>query len=198
MKKVLLVVCMFFLCAGSPYASSVMDFEDLGYTTQYGSLTEYNGFTFTGVNWINGSFYTHPNWTAGINGQYAIATRNFGDFTITRSTAFDLEGLSVTNTSASAGQGYISITGYFEGSAVAFYDLTPSGAGVQHDITLNSDWDEIDRFVVFVDVQPGILSKAVVDDIIYSETAVPVPGAILLLGSGLIGLIGIRRTKKEY
>lgn len=196
MKRLLLaVIVVFFLTAPIQATASVLDFEDLGYTSQYGQLESYQGFTFDGTNWINDDYYSGA-WEAGINGEYAIATRHYGSFTISRSESFDLESLCVTNINASEGYGYISITGYLNGIEVGFYDITSTGRGIQYNISLDSNWDEIDSFKVFADTEPGILGKVVVDDIVYNETsAVPIPGSLSILGFGLAVFSGLRRRK---
>lgn len=49
---------------------------------------------------------------------------------------------------------------------------------------------EVDNFK-----DPGQLGIGFIDNVEVSSMATPIPGAIYLLGSGLVGLIGLRRRK---
>jgi len=55
------------------------------------------------------------------------------------------------------------------------------------------NWQSIDEVIVTTSGGTGIF---VMDDLEYSLSAVPVPPAIWLFGSGLIGLIGLARRKR--
>jgi len=62
-----------------------------------------------------------------------------------------------------------------------------------HDI-----WDYQPRWIrVSIDVEaaPHQLGYAFVDDVDFESRCVPLPGAVWLLGSGLVGLFGIRRKQ---
>lgn len=202
MKKFLLALGLLFLLTSASNAD-LLDFEELGYGGSSGELTLYKDFGFVGTNWVNGDFYSGT-WKAGINDQYAIATRNFGDFTVSRAETFSLDGLSITNTGESPGQGYLSITGYLNASEVASFEIYPSGAGIQHEVDLlDAGWDEIDKFVVFVSSAPGYIGKCVVDDIYFSELGgveppvdpVPEPATLMLFGFGMLAICGYSRKR---
>ena len=61
---------------------------------------------------------------------------------------------------------------------------------------LMSDSDNIGS-IVFTDFN-GLSGDTIgVDDIVFANTTVPVPAAVWLFGSGLIGLIGVARRKKS-
>lgn len=99
------------------------------------------------------------------------------------------------------------------------WDLSPSGQGTGIIVTLTllaggtevltteipdtisgSFWGFVTD-VAFTDVlltagtQGGVAETYVMDNMVYSASPVPVPAAVWLFGSGLLGLLGVRRKK---
>ncbi len=179
---------------GLGFASAyTIDFEDLGTSDPFNSnVTDpdlYQGFSFYGA-----SSYAKPStddntyrWD-GTNGSYSIAANTFGGITIKSATAFDLESFYVTNDAT----GYtIYYSGYNENGQEIYNGSIENANGYQQYFVDLASWGDIYEFRISTSSGGGNLAHVCLDDLTINP--VPIPGAVWLLGSGLIGLVGIRR-----
>jgi hypothetical protein len=90
------------------------------------------------------------------------------------------------------------ILGYVDGAAVSttidfFSEDYPDGDTQPYDLSFADGASTLELSFMFVTDYDGYF---MVDDIEITGSPVPVPGAVWLLGSGLLGMMGLRRRKK--
>ena len=84
------------------------------------------------------------------------------------------------------------VTAYLDGSVVGSISLFGDGDGNTHNLIDLSSFGLIDQLVLSSSLDPAGLGY---DN--FSFSVVPVPAAVWLFGSGLLGLIGVTRRKKQ-
>lgn len=116
-------------------------------------------------------------------------------FTMSSPGTFDLTSLVIAG---AFGNQTLTIEGLRNSSMIYTVDL---GITTTAQLFSPTGWDDIDQFIIYkgsdyVDVyNPGFIRPIwALDNIVLTENpVVPVPGAILLFRSGLIGLIGVAK-----
>lgn len=191
MKKIIVSLLAFICLSGiSPVFSATLNFEDLGSNTSWPS--NYNGFSFTAA-----SPYEKPSvdsgnyrWDGTI-GNYSVASTAFDPITIASSNVFSLDSFYVTTDA----DGYnIYYSGYLNNSLVASGQITATIHSNQYFVDLSSlsEWGAIDKINFS---SSGTYSAHVcLDNITYSS--VPIPAALWLLSSGLLGLLGYKKCRR--
>ena len=160
----------------------------------YGGMPPYQGFNFsTTLHWID--LVDSPSWNYGAHsGDFGMINNYGGVGTITEAnnSDFTFDGLwakswGLAPDSGGADSLFGSISGYNDGSLVW-----------QVSTGLNGSYE-------FYGAQVGLIDKLlldfgdvyIVDDLsLNGVSAVPIPAAVWLFGSGLLGLIGVAKRKK--
>ena len=118
-------------------------------------------------------------------------------FTMSSPGTFDLTSFVIAG---AFGTQTLTIDGLRDGNPIYTVDL---GITTTAQLFSPTGWDDIDQFIIylgddFIDVNPSLNRPYwALDNIVLTENPVPVPGAIWLLGSGLIGIVGIRKKFKN-
>ena len=206
MKKVIfgaLVVIATVFCVSVPtQASLVINFDDLSTPNNdggqlWGSVpSNYQGFTWAG-SWEvaeQNSYKTTYGNSYNFPSQYNAAYNDTGSLTmtLTSSTPFNFESAlfstyAQNNSFASFSATTLTITGYLNNVAVGSpitFNLK-SNMFESQSINLN----DIDKVTFTAN---GAAKWWLMDNLTY--TPVPIPAAVWLLGTGLIGLVGLRRN----
>ncbi len=97
----------------------------------------------------------------------------------------------ITSDEIAIGNSSGTVTAYLDGAIVGSLDLFGDGDPVTLNLIDLSAFGMIDQLVLTSSLDPAGLGF---DN--FSFTAVPVPAAVWLFGSGLLGLFGIARRKK--
>ncbi len=187
-----------FLSHGVNAATITIDFEDapVGFATGNGFYGTYESQGFNLVSDISG-------W--GTIGQPALLNNKamlFGAWGFD----FDLYGDDFTLTSFDVGflsgkAGTATLRGYRDGSQVAYEAINIPAANAlpfYQTVVMASGWENLDHLYFAMsgnDCCPGDASA--LDNIVLMTAAVvPVPAAIWLFGSGLIGLVWLPRKRR--
>ncbi len=190
-KSLVLVVCI--VCwVGIAHSATVNVYDtDSAYSAATGSqlfLIDFNGSTNTSV--AGSSISTDA--TFGSPGASNPALVNWSSNALSDAGSVGPLSIEFTNTSTFAFSLEFSSAGYAE--TVELYDfngtllsteIAPNAAGFFGLVS--------DTAFAKVIIQPGNSDRFFIDNL--RTNAVPIPGAIWLLGSGLLGLIGVRRKK---
>jgi hypothetical protein len=101
---------------------------------------------------------------------------------------------SFTNTTTLYQDGHMafSITGYGLYNDQNVWITATYGPGAPATGTLPSTWNPVTGITADWNYQTGILTSSTI-----SVNTVPIPGALWLLGTGLLGLAGLRRSKRK-
>ncbi|MDD5760018.1 MAG: PEP-CTERM sorting domain-containing protein [Desulfobulbaceae bacterium] len=195
MKKALLAglaVGVMMLGMTGVASATVLDFEGLT-TNSVEDLSSHQGYG--GFTWDNGWFlYNNNSFAAPVHsGDYAIVNNYGGDplgLAITSTTSFDFDGAWIGGWGFNApsqvkAQGFDNL-GNFIGET-DWMAVSVGGSSF-----LQADIDNVYR----INFIGG--SYYTIDDFTFNEEqqSVPEPATLLLLGTGLTGLIGARRKKK--
>ncbi len=156
---------MIFCLTGTSHAY-ILDFDDVS-----GDIDEYQGFTFTGSSTVGGGIlYTSDGF---------YMERSDGDLFDLIRFSYILSGFNDI---------YLNITTSINGYTIASYNLD---AFDDLWVTSYLQFYDIDR----VSFTPHNSILAGMDNIEYNTNSVPVPGALWLLSSGVIGLLIFNRKK---
>ncbi|MBU1056210.1 MAG: PEP-CTERM sorting domain-containing protein [Proteobacteria bacterium] len=195
-RLIMLFTVVAFLLFGTGFAfADVLDFEDLN---SISFTNPYHGFNFTADSYAKPAIDDGNYRWDGTNGSYSINSKYFNPVVISTSTAFSLDSLFV-NTDAD--HYTITILGYLEGSVVASTSqINDSIHSFKYFVDFSSvhdttEWDNIDKIEIFSGAG-GNNAHVCIDDITYnsgSSSAVPAPATMLLLGSGIFSLAGLKR-----
>ena len=200
MKKLLVILCVMFLVFwmnGFLEASTILSFEDLYHAGESPSVHPmpkgYAGFNWSSSILSNDKLPSADGYVYGTIGRTSIITTNNG-------------------ASMSKDDGYFDFIGAYISDA--FYGGTATVVGLKNNSPLYSrtvsitepkdEWAPLNYFAFnFTGVDTIKFSSPethIVIDNIYLDNvtaAVPIPGAVWLLGSGLIGFIGIKKKFKK-
>ena len=163
----------------------------------------FSGFTTNGINTLNGATYAPSGYNS-----VALATSTdyvgYGGWTQNSTSSFtfdsgtfDLDGFT---TAGAWGSHTLTIEGLIGATVVesTTFHVTTSAS------FFSIDWKGLTSFTItnpgtdFVDdpTLNGSIHQYALNDIIVDANAVPIPSAVWLFGSGLIGLISVARRKK--
>ena len=203
-KKTLIgFLLMIFLGPLGTINAAIVNFENL-YTDELSLVfvpTLYEGFK-----WNTMSVYTekygneNPAYLPLIVGQVSgVVYQHGGGFSAPESGSFDLLSFSVSSVYTQVQ--FFNVIGYRDGNEIynnllvakTDFDLNTPG---HQNISYNIDFNGIDE----VRFWAATTAHLVIDNIAYENftgSPVPVPAAIWLLGSGLIGLVGFRKKNNK-
>lgn len=198
MKKfIYLIITPLTIFAATAASAVVLTFEDVpggSIQNQYGNMPTYEGFTFSStLDWID---VVDSTWNFGAHsGEFALVNNELGvgSITVASATDFTFGGLwaKAFDTAPDSGG-----TDSFSGSIIGLKDRKEVWTII--DIGLNGSYKYIGPETALIDelrIDFGSRNTFLVDDI--ELTAVPVPAAAWLFGSGLISLIPITRRKPQ-
>jgi hypothetical protein len=192
MKKTILAFVLVLMTMGNAFAT-VIDFEDVPHMDIIPN--GYAGFNWNNFYGLDASQYIHSGYQNGVASGTGVALNGYAaDASISRVTPFNFGGAYLTGAWNNGLQ--LEVLGY-KGDVLK-YDTT---------ITINSldaiyfafNYKAVDKvtFHSFGGSDAGYGGGGahfVMDDLTYSRAKVaPIPGALWLLGSGLVGLVGFRR-----
>jgi hypothetical protein len=199
-SRPLSALCAFFLVFGHQYvhASAVLTFDDVSVTTTEALIPDgYGGLNWTNVWVLKGpQRYPSSGYDNGtVSGDY-VALNGFENMAVVSGPVFNFEGAYLT---AAWNNGLtVNVKGY-------------SGANLLYDTTVNPlysaptwyqfDYLGVDRLELSsfggTDADPvdgGSGKHFALDN--FTITAVPIPPAVWLFGTGVLGLIGVSRTTR--
>ncbi|MEW6267231.1 MAG: VPLPA-CTERM sorting domain-containing protein [Thermodesulfobacteriota bacterium] len=174
--------------------AAVIDFDDLVSENQVPS--NYQGFNWSESWYVyddTSYMYYYGNTYGSTSGENAVfngggvmvstVSGNTFNFLGAYFTGWASYNQSVWHTSES-----ITVEGYYQGSLVGTASMNLSAS--QYD-WLNAGLMGVDQLIFY---SSGDSKWFLMDDFTYNTGApVPIPGAVWLLGSGLVGLVGLRR-----
>jgi hypothetical protein len=195
MKKCCVALCVLTMLVALPVlaGASMLTFDEWG--AGYSDIPDgYGEFHWvdkdTGISWGYINAYSGAAIEQGTVSKPNVAYNGFGvDVWITRDSAFTFNGAYFTawyeETLNIVIKGYLGSTPLFETTVVA-NSTAPVYASL--------NWSGIDRltFSPMSSATDRWYNHFSMDNFKYNE-AVPIPGAVWLLGSGLLGLIGLKR-----
>ena len=200
MKRVLVFLCLMALLFGTAGTSTAayINFEDN--TVEHIITDEYQslGVLFSGVGSYSGRVFPIPSYGTGFFGNDGPWIMDIGLRNQATTATFVVPGTTTpsvaTNFSVLMGDGNPDP----ETFTVTFFDLSGGTLSSQTYMTgsegLLIEYAGPVASIEFL-LEPGSASGACLDD--FSFTPIPIPSAIWLLGTGLIGLVGFRRKFKN-
>ena len=223
MKKILVLLSVMLLVTvntGLAFADT-LDFEDADGTNWNASLygepvfgpgeaeNTYHGFNVEGWRVYNkagvlATYGASSYLYMGTNGNRSLGRTSFDTRSIANATDFYFNGAQLAALDSSNDQYGVTVVmnGYNDGSwlwteEVVFW-YNGGSAEVKNYLSAYSGI-AVDQVSFYAWSAPGVHGAFILDDFEYTfvgsggTSAVPIPGAIILLGSGLLGLAGIKR-----
>lgn len=205
MKKTFLVLTAILMLALAPAAQADIVFqEDFD-----GNGPGFDAWTVTdggdaGYTWIEQPAFW--NYSGG-SGKCAAADSEVDWATYDDKLSYTIDISGYSNLAMTVNIGYLKgesdsdaiayILGYVDGAPVSrtidfFSEDYPDGDPQPYDLSFADGASTLDLTFQFVNYYSGYL---MVDDIEITGSPVPVPAAVWLLGSGMVGLVGLRRKQ---
>ncbi len=202
---------MVFMCfLGSSALADVITFDDITSTNTYEKLDSYNGLNFDNGYIVNKNVADFDP-TIGPHNNYINSTVS-GDYGLVISdesfNRFNEQTLTISsNNTFSLNSGYF--TSIFKNFVTVYVEGT-TATGIVFDTFLLNTEQQFHEFVGFDDLYDVSFSVAgvpfipslfyddhiVIDNLDIDTSAVPIPGAVWLLGCGFLSLLGLKRGKK--
>ncbi len=179
-------------CAFNIASSAVITFDDLG-TGSTGTLIAngYGGFSWNNFEYLDGTQFPFTGYERGIVSPNNVAHSLVNNTaTIASSTPFTFEGAYFNSYDGRLGVEVRGISGGITKYTTSI-DVLSFGATYYSFNYVGIDTLNINVFSSMNSINPVF----VMDNFTYTTAGVPEPSIMLLLGSGLIGLIGFGRKK---
>lgn len=191
--------CFCFFGIHGALEARTIDFEDLYHPDAESPSVYKMPEGYAGFNWS--WFFSNDKWPGtngyvyGTIGQTSCVTTNYATMSKADGGYFDFYGAYISDAYFN---GTVVVEGYRDGTKI--YDGLPSIAIYEPNLSLDPtfytfNYEQIDTLKFYNEYEVHMCLDNIT---IGNEIAgVPIPGAIWLLGSGLIGIVGIRRKFKN-
>lgn len=192
------LISLFVALSTNSVNAAVLTFDDivtLGDSSTHEITTPYGGLTWSNLRIINTNFHVGTGYENGtVSGDY-VSFNAYGNPVIVQGSPFTFNGAYFT-TAQQEDDLVIKIQGYSGSTKLYETTITPLFSAATW---YNFNYVGIDTLIIIGSgpfVGSGSSRRFAMDNFTFNEpTPVPIPAAVWLFGSGLLGLIGVSRRK---